>query len=422
VSYPNIVRALKEMIRAEVLHPLRARGIFRKSDFRGGSFAEASSQGTPILSVPPRVIAATCPRAPYGSASIQAMSEEEREDFYETVALAETGDAGALEAIHDYLIAFGLEDTIVLNYILEMARYDWDGTPATFPFNPTAACPIEIDVALHPNAFWEQYKTGDTRFDDNDLTPVPANRDWRTIIKSFTFRSREADMETPHTEVNLNSLADVPYPECPPTLGAVDDITHNEDAVFTEPHVSLGQPTGIITVGYRKRFGSSSVAFPSPRLCFTTERMLANKVSPEKDNAHVGTGPDFGIYESSALSAINKFTVNQPSGSIPYYIDTRWRQCVDFPPGLETTLECYAALVPELFPPSSSVDSSTTYANYRFYREPPIGRVTIDWTEDPPIGETSMVRYDFSWPTFEVVALRMSGDVPALAAGTYLYP
>lgn len=201
MSFRLTYAEIRQMIRRKALHTRWARAIMRKSGFRQMTpeASAAGARGTPILSLSPCVAAAGCPRPPFPE-GVANLTPEERQDFYADVAAGEDGDQDALDDLRDWLITFGFEDEIVMNGVMPLLGYDYDGVSYyTFTLE-SDTCPIEFDIVppqggSYPDlelGFWEQYKTGDERFDTTE-TFMWEYQNCKVLMKNIRWISRRVE-------------------------------------------------------------------------------------------------------------------------------------------------------------------------------------------------------------------------------------
>lgn len=421
MSFPRSYREWKELARKTYLQARNARAIMRKGGFRPGASIEGSLGG-PILSVCPSTSGRGCPRAPHGG-FIDDFSPGERAAFYDTLERAQNEDPSAFEEMEDYLIAAGLEATIVMNGVMPLLTYDYAGEVYTLTINEGGACPIEVDIVPpFENGFWEQYKDGDTRFSDIGL-PLAAAQDLRFLCKSVYLATGAATLTEPGTPVYLNTpnpphYAGFAFTECThPDTG--DISTHYTDFIGLQDSERV-----YIVSGYRANYGPATIA-NKPFITVTNDRLLDNYVNPEWDLTHYGNGPFGGVIDgawtTAAFTGGGFLTFTRNVIGIPFYADEAWRKCVDPPPGLEFNREHFCIMQSEQ---SRAPESSTrTFRGNRVIKEAPTGRRDINWAIDPPGGpDESIERYSQEWDLFDVVAVRMAGSGPSLPVGTHSYP
>lgn len=129
--YPVTYREILRIVKGEVLSTPIARKIMRKADVRLGSAVFRVPEG-PVLSIPDVVVVGGCPRFPYPP-DLYGADETQIADFYDLVALAETGDPGALEDLRNQLNAWGY------------------GMPDFFSETATiiirGACPVVVEIS-----------------------------------------------------------------------------------------------------------------------------------------------------------------------------------------------------------------------------------------------------------------------------------
>lgn len=417
MAFRHTYEEIREMMRRGVLDVTLARAILRKSGFRPGGIP--GNGGAPILSLNP-TITAGCPKPPYDSYT-SGMEVGERDAFYETVELAETGDAGALEAMRGYLIDFGLEDFVVEEGVMPLLGYDYAGGVFTFTLDEEVPCPIEVDIAPPAGGFWEQYKVGDTRFSDRGIT-LASGQNYKFLVKSLGLDSSHADERYPSFFTNLNGHGTV-YPECPETGGLFS--THYGDAIDI-----TDLPRFFQVVGYRANFGTPGVFPIPPQIWLTNDRLLDNPVSPTYDDTGQGNGPPFGVIGaestaglSSPFTAGGLVSLDRAEVNPLYRADAAWRACGDPTPGLSPVREHSCAIRTNIGQtPESERSSTVTYREWSVHKDAPSGEAIIDWSIDPAAPGDTVFRYSAEWPTFDVVAVRMGAEETPLAPGTYFHP
>lgn len=429
--FPYVYRAIAEMIENDPKATRFARAIARKAGFRPGSSAFTSAGAGPILTVPPVVVAGGCPRVPYGTVDTGdgtfALAEffdgpGELEEFYDNVEAAEGGDTAAFVWLRDTLVDMGLEETIVMECVMDNLRYDYAGEVCTFTLNPDAACPIEFDIAPPSEGFWEQYAEGDARFIDKNCLMKTGN-DYRVLVRSVELSTANVSQQFPYARTNLNQTAIVPYSTCPGLPGP-EAYTHFFDGIQ-----GPDTPKVFSIQGYRQNYGTTGTDFPTiPSIVVTNDALLDNEAHPFVENTGQGNGPNFGIMAGSPRTTLTGptwadagfFAVGREDSSIPFYVDTNWRPCADPNTTLEPLQESFAVMrsPQDSFDPDTDTD---TYRSLRVSKEPPNGRQTHDWTTTTGVAST-VSRYASSWPTFDIVAVRMTGRASPVAAGSYLFP
>ena len=149
ITYAEVVR----LVRGEATQTKTARQVMRKSGFRLGS-ALTSPTETPVLTIPACVVVGTCPRFPYAP-DLDGWTETEIEDFYAAVELAETGDAGGLTQIRDYLDELGYG--IAAGSPVPLMR---GGCPVEFDLEFSASPPGFEVIAVRMNGRRDPLPTG----------------------------------------------------------------------------------------------------------------------------------------------------------------------------------------------------------------------------------------------------------------------
>lgn len=401
-----------------------ARKILRKSGFvpggAGGGGPIASTRGKPILSLPP--VSGDCPRPPFDNV-LDSKTPEYRNQFYATVRLAETGDPGALSAMRDYLIEFGLEDFIVWNGVMPRIRYDWEGDVYTFTLDPTAGCPIEIDIVPHPEAFWDQYKYGDPRFAGKTaFGALVEGQDGRWLTKSILFHSTAVNSHGILNTVNLNQPDNAPFAKCGDPADPQSQHTHIHDGV------SIPQSPRIVDiVGYLRTFQPSGVAAPTILCGITTNQMLDNPVTPVIEDVGLGNGPAFGVIggvtniaRAGTANQFGKRTVGSIFGGLMHG-NTYWRICSAPAPNIDATPGTFAYIRSNARIPDSSLTNGTSWEDSRVTKTDPASTHTINWLDNPAPNQT-MFRYEHTFETFAVVAVRMANNEVSLTPGAHFHP
>lgn len=415
MPYGLTYKEILEMVGKTVLDTGTARDIVRRSGYRPGG--DGGLGAVPILSV----TSPSCPKPPL-DVYTNTMTPTERDAFYDTVELAETGDVGALDAMHDYLIDFGLEDTIVMDGVMPLLGYDYAGEVYTFTLDDTAGCPIEIDITPPANGFWEQYKDGDERFSSKDVFITPG-QDSKFLAKGIQLHTGVASAQYPAARVfandpNLPYYAGDGYPECT-TGGVTPEIyTHSIDGVRI-----LDEPKIFNVTGFRASLGSGGFSVVEPTITLTNDRLLDNPIAPTWETTHVGNGPFFGVITVDAAQNYDHegpVTLTRAGAVADFFADTAWRACADDPAELVLSQDHFCVMQANQFPPEDTLTDTSTYRDWRITKEDAIGRRNIDWTINPSIDDT-VERYTQAWDTFDVVAVRALTSTPP-SVGTHLYP
>jgi hypothetical protein len=159
-----------------------------------------SGSGIPIPLADPDCVGSPVPNPPWQATScslgtpgshLSTLTESERQEFWVDAFAAERGEQAGLDDMREWVTQFIGEGSIVRNRIMPMLGYDYAGGVSTITLDADGACRIEVDVAPPSNGWWEQYKTGDSRFSDHPTFGPSGGgfQDFKILVKQIVFRT-----------------------------------------------------------------------------------------------------------------------------------------------------------------------------------------------------------------------------------------
>lgn len=406
------------MVRRKVLTTDMARRIVRKAGFRPSTTTEASGErisAIPILSVPGSIVPwpryGNCAQEPYGS-DLADLTQEQIQDLYSDAYSAQTGNQDALNAMRGRLLEFNSESSIVMNCVMPLLGYDYGGEVCTYTIAEDGRCKIEIDVAPPDSGFWEQYKSGDTRFPAKNNF-LADNVDAKFLCDSITWYSGESAQGT-----GARHNAGPAYPQCPgPTPGEL--ITHEQDGFVTENVEQHGFPpfSGFYVSGYFANFDedlnyTSGIHAQMPRITLYTDELLDSALLPFYPLT-LGISDRITMADPQSMentSATNWGHIdvpnNQPSDHL---IHDRWRVCADPVHEFSWTQDVFPCFVSGHEAGIADEDLSDTFTvrDYRVIKEGHAFTQTIDFAVQPSSPSERVLRYSQDFEVFDVVAVRV---------------
>lgn len=431
-------KEIEEMVRRKVLTSRMARSIARKADISlAGSASAPGSQitGAPILSIPPVSPVGGCPKRPYADDLFS--SHQDRMDFYADAKAAEGGEQTDLDRIRTFWLTnyLGMESEIVMDCVMPLLGYDYTDEVCTITLLQENGCSVEIDITPPDNGFWEQYKTGDARFEDQGGFP--------SDYQNCKWLARSIDMSTAETgngfgggvvEAELDEFGDPPAGACPEPGSITGYSTHRADVLSSvNPQVRTHDPLSSFRaegwlVNYDEDGIPTSGTFPTtPYMGVSADISLDTVIEPfYPGGPGVENPPGIGsAFTGGALAPFGvwnnwgHFVRNggaQDAGfQLPYYVAHRWRVCT----AAEVTFDYEQDCFPVLYHPALAIppgfDNTTTYRQARVYKEGYDFTQNVDWSIQPTgtsLGR-SVLRYTQSFEVFDVVAVRVIGAGPS---------
>jgi hypothetical protein len=228
---------------------------------------------------------------------------EDYQQFYADALSARAGGEAQRHYFRDtWLIEYlGMEEEIVMDRIMPMLGYDYNGEVSTITFMANDGCRVEVDVAPPNNGLWEQYKTGDERFVDtpafsyNLLGGGPIYQDMKTLVKEIVFRTSATHDRGEGAEGGrfLDQWHNYGggLPQCPRSYisNPAQYPTHEGDAIFARNRQFETDTlfSGYEASGYAVNYNSpsntttsSNVIMTYPRVCLHTTQLLDVPLDP----------------------------------------------------------------------------------------------------------------------------------------------